>query len=149
MKLNKQTETSLEDFKVNIKIKLSLLWASVMGCYIYGDYFSLYVPNKISDFINGETLLNTPIKLFAASVLMAIPALMIFLSVVLNPKISKWLNIVFGIIYTVIMLLIAVTTSSSWWTFYVFLAIVEIIITALIVFYAWKWPKHNHLNQIN
>ena len=34
----------LEDFKVNVKIKLSVLWTSVMFCYIYEDYFELYVP---------------------------------------------------------------------------------------------------------
>ncbi len=36
----------LEDFKVNVKIMLSALWTSVMFCYIYGDYFELYVPKK-------------------------------------------------------------------------------------------------------
>jgi len=41
------------------------------------------------------------------------------------------------------MLLIAITSITPWRTFYVFLAIVESIITALIVYYAWKWPKQN------
>jgi hypothetical protein len=30
---------SLEDIKVHTKIKISALWASVMFCYIYRDYF--------------------------------------------------------------------------------------------------------------
>ena len=82
----------LEDFKINVKFKLSALWTAVMFCYIYGDYFSLYVPKQIERFIKGETLLDSPLKLFAAAILMAIPALMVFLSIALKPKISRGLN---------------------------------------------------------
>lgn len=130
-----------EDFKINTKIKLAALWTSVMFCYIYGDYFSLYVPKKVEDFISGDTLLDSPVKLFLAALLMAIPALMIFASVVLKPKINRWLNLIFGIIYTAIMLLIAFTTTGAWWSFYVFLAIIEIILTSIIFWTAVKWPK--------
>jgi hypothetical protein len=143
MSENKIKSGNLEDFKINIKIKLSAMWASVMFCYIYGDYFSLYVPNKVEEFIDGEAMLDTPFKLFAATLLMTVPALMIFLSVVLKPKINRGLNIIFGILYTAIMLLIAVTSIAPWWTFYVFLAVVESFITALIVWNAYKWPRIN------
>lgn len=71
-------KNNLEDFKVNIRLKLSALWTSVMFCYIYGDYFELYVPNKVEGLLNGNNLLDSPMKLFGASVLLAIPALMIF-----------------------------------------------------------------------
>ncbi len=131
----------LEDLKINVKIKLSALWASVMFCYIYGDYFSFYVPNKIEEFISGETMLDSPQKLVAASILMVVPSVMVFLSLVLKPKVNKWLNIVFGAFYTAIMILIAITSFAPWWTFYVFLALVESCITSLIIWYAWKWPK--------
>ncbi|KIC02928.1 hypothetical protein OA88_06460 [Flavobacterium sp. JRM] len=138
----KEINTSrFEDFKVNVRIKLSALWASVMFCYIYGDYFSLYVPNKIKGFISGENMLDSPIKLFAATILMVIPSLMIFLSILLKPKLARLLNIIFGIIYTAIMLLIAATTLAPWWAFYVFLALVESVITVLIVWQAYKWPR--------
>ncbi len=131
----------LEDFKVNTKTKLSVLWTSVTLCYLYGDYFELYVPQKIEGLINGENLLDNPTKLFGASVLLAIPALMVMLSLLLKPKISRWLNIIFGIFFTGIMVLIACTNTKSWYTFYVFLAIVESLVTLQIVWYAWKWPK--------
>lgn len=133
--------SDFEDFKVNTKIKLSALWTSVMFCYIYGDYFSLYVPKKVEDFISGETLLDSPLKLFLAAVLMTVPALMIFASTVLKLRINRWLNIVFGIFYTAIMLLIAFTSIAPWWSFYVFLALVESILTSIIVYNAVKWPR--------
>lgn len=141
MSKNETNHGKLADFEINVKIKLSALWASVMFCYVYGDYFSLYVPNKVQDFISGETMLDAPMKLFAASILMVIPSLMIFLSLFLKPKPARLLNIIFGILYTGIMLLIAVTTLAPWWTFYVFLALTESVITSIIVWQACKWPR--------
>jgi Family of unknown function (DUF6326) len=133
--------TQFEDFKINIKIKLSALWTSAMFCYIYGDYFELYVPLKTQGLVSGENMLDSPMKLFAASVLLTIPALMIFLSIILKPRINRTLNIAIGLFFTATMLLIAVVSLTPWRTFYVFLAIVESVLTSLIVWYAWKWPK--------
>jgi len=137
----------LEDFKVNVKIKLTALWTSVMFCYIYEDYFELYVPKRVERIISGESLLNTPQKLFAASWVLIIPALMIFLSILLKPKLSRLFNIIFGTCYTALMLWIASNYSDKWLTFAVLFAIVESIITAIIVWYAWKWPGQNQLRQ--
>ena len=132
---------ALQNSAIDIKIKLASLWAAVMCCYIYGDYFSFYVPGKLDKFLQGQTLLDSPLKLFAASVLMAVPSVMIFLSIALRAPINRWLNIVFGVFYTGIMVLIAFVSIAPWWTFYVFLAIVEASLTSLIVLYAWHWPK--------
>ena len=141
------TSHGFEDMKLNIKIKLSALWTSVTLCYLYGDYFELYVPQKTQGLVTGANLLDTPFKLFAASVLLAIPALMVFLSVSLKPAVNRRLNIALGFFFTVIMLLIAVTSRTSWRMFYVFLAIVESCLTSLIIWYAWKWPKERVSNQ--
>ena len=136
----------LVDFKVNVKIKLAALWTSVMFCYIYEDYFELYVPKKVERIISGENFLASPTTLIAGALLLIIPALMIFLSIVLIPKLSRLLNIIFGTFYTALMLWIASHYSDKWLTFAVLFAIVESIITAIIVWYAWKWPKQSQLN---
>ncbi len=132
---------TLQNSAIDIKIKLASLWAAVMCCYIYGDYFSFYVPGKLDKFLQGQTLLDSPFKLFAASLLMAVPSVMIFLSIASRAPINRWLNIVFGVFYTSIMVLIAFVSIAPWWAFYVFLAIVEALLTSLIVWYAWNWPK--------
>lgn len=132
---------TLEDYKINIKIKLSILWASVTLFYLYGDYFELYIPQKTQGLVTGENLLNSPINLFLAALLLAIPAVMVILSILLKPTINRVLNIVFGLFFTALMLLIAFTSMEPWRTFYVFYAILESVITTLIVLYAFKWPK--------
>lgn len=141
MKNRNLVNVDFADFKINIKIKLSVLWSSLVFCYIYGDYFFLYVPNKVEGLISGENMLDNPIKLFLATVLLVIPALMVCLSIILKPIMNRWLNIIFGIFYTLIMLLIAVTSISEWLSFYVFLAVVESLITSFIVWNAIKWPR--------
>lgn len=137
----KQSKGSFEDIRINIKIKLSALWASVTLCYLYGDYFELYVPQKTQGLVSGVNLLDSPLKLFLATILLAIPALMVCLSVILKPGVNRFCNMTFGIFYTAIMVLIAVTSVTPWRVFYVFLAIVESSITLLIFYTALRWPK--------
>jgi hypothetical protein len=32
-------------------------------------------------------------------------------------------------------------TMPGAWAFYIFLGVVEVVLTALIVWYAWNWPR--------
>ncbi|OCA78587.1 hypothetical protein BBH99_21220 [Chryseobacterium contaminans] len=133
--------TQLEDIRVNVKIILAGLWTSVTLCYLYGDYFELYTPGKAQGLVDGHNLLNSPLNLLLAAVVLAIPAVMVFLSLILKPVINRILNIVVGIFFTLIMLFIGISSFSEWYLFYVLLAAVECIITILIVVYAWKWKR--------
>ncbi|MGI8508833.1 MAG: DUF6326 family protein [Gemmatimonadaceae bacterium] len=136
----KNVGTALDDMKIHVKIKISALWASVMFCYIYGDYFELYEPGKLHAMMEGRIGPLGPATqgvLFGTSVMMVIPSVMVFLSLVLKPYLNRWVNIILGVAYTVIMLI----TMSGSWAFYIFLGIVEVVLTALIVWYAWNWPK--------
>lgn len=132
---------TLEDFKINVKIKLSMLWTSVTLMYLYGDYFELYIPHKTQGLVTGDNLLNSPKNLFLAALLLAIPSVMVVLSILLKPTINRVLNIVFGLFFTALMLLIAFTSIEPWRAFYVFYAILESIISGVIVWYAFKWSK--------
>ena len=135
----------LENPKVNIKIKLAALWASVTFCYLYGDYFELYTPDKVNSLITGDNNLDSPAILLIASIILAIPSVMVAASIFLKPKINRILNILFGTIFTLMMVFIGIISTNEWYLFYVFLAFLESIITALIVWYAWKWPKERQI----
>lgn len=130
-----------EDFKINIKLKLSALWASVMFLYIYGDYFELYVPKKVAGLLNGHNLLNTPYKLLLATILLTLPSLMIFLSLQLKPKWNRIVNMAIGIILTLFTLLVGISSFSEWRIFYVMLSFLETGLTWYIVWSACNWPK--------
>ena len=131
--------TALDDVKVHVKIKMSALWASVMFLYIYADYFGLYVPGQLQGMLAGKMVPLGPTTqglLLGTSLMMAIPSVMVFLSLALKPNLSRWLNIILGVIYTLIILL------AMWtWAFYIFYGILEVMLTGLIAWYAWTWPK--------
>lgn len=131
--------TVLDDIKIHVKIKISALWVSVIFCYIYGDYFGLFVPGMLQGMLEGKIRPLGPATqgvLVGTSLMMAIPSVMVFLSLVLKANLNRRVNIIFGAIYTVIILI------TMWnWAFYIFLGVVEIVLTALIVWYAWHWPK--------
>lgn len=131
----------MEDYKVPLRLQLTALWTSVMFCYIYGDYFELYVPDKTAGLLNGQNMLDTPVKLLTATVILAIPALMIFLSLILTPRWTRWLNIGVGLFFTLFTLLVGISSISEWRMFFVFLSMLESIITMVIVIKAWKWNK--------
>ena len=143
MNLNTTKTNDLQDFKINVKIKLSALWISLMFCYIYGDFFSLFVPGRIKGLIMGQSGTGpiTPWVLLAYAVLLSIPPLMILLSLILKPKVNRIVNIVAGIFFTIVMLLVVGASIDKWMIFYIYLGIIEIVITSLIVYYAWLWPK--------
>jgi len=131
----------LEDTPLPVRLKVGALWVSVMFCYVYGDYFDLYRPGKLEGMLQGKMGplgAVTQGVLFGTAILMIVPSLMIFLSLALRATLCRWLNIVFGIVYSMIMLLIAI---SGGWLFYRFLAVVEVLLTSLIVWYAWRWPR--------
>ncbi len=140
MNSNKKTARILEDVKINVKIKLAALWAAVMLCYTYGDSLGLYRPGHIEGIIEGKfgAVQTTQVLLLGIALSMAIPSVMVFLSVALKPRVNRWANIILGVFYTVFMLSTMLTTTDA---YYIFLGIVEVVLTALIVWYAWKWPK--------
>jgi hypothetical protein len=51
----------------------------------------------------------TQAKLIGTSILLGIPTLMIFLSLTLPAKLSRWINVIFGVTYT----LVAIATISD------------------------------------
>lgn len=146
----KTDDGKLQDFPVNVKFKLSALWASVMFCYIYGDFFSLFLPNRLQNLMNGVSGVGaiTPLKLLMFAVLMTLPSLMVFLSLALKAETNRRLNITLGIFYTAVMMLVGATSIGEWKIFYTYLAIVEIILTLLIVWLAWRWQKENSTGEI-
>ena len=134
--INKTTE--MEDVKINVKLKLSALWAALMLLYIYADHFSLFRMGQIEEMISGRIgpFPVTQGSLLAFSILMMIPAVMVFLSLALKPTASRWANIILGVLYTFVNIS---NLIGETWVYYIVFGVVEIVLTFLIVWYAWKW----------
>jgi hypothetical protein len=130
----------LMDAPVSPRTKLSALWTSTMFCYVYGDYFELYVPGRLSSMLAGRMDPLGPVTpglLLGTSTLLAMPALMVILSVLLPPTLSRWINIVAGAFYSLVMVLVI----RGAWSFYVLMGLIEITLTLSVVAVAWRWPR--------
>ena len=137
--MDNRNAPALDDVKVHVRFKLSALWTSLMFFYIYGDYFELYQPGKLQEMIAGRMAFGSVSQavLLGMAAIMVVPSAMPFLSLVLPVRVNRWVNIVFGALYGVIMIL----AIRGGWHFYIFFGLIEITLTALIVWYAWTWPK--------
>ncbi len=135
--INKTTEK--EDMKINVKMKLSSLWVALMLIYIYADILSNFKPGAIEKMMNGfmGPFPVTQGSLLSASILMMIPAIMVFLSLALKSNVNRWVNIILGVLYTFVN--ISNLFGEASWIFYMSFGVVEIALTLLIVWNAWKW----------
>jgi hypothetical protein len=138
MNADKNTIGRLEDVKINVKVKLSALWMALMLLYIYADILSLFSPGQMEEIMKGRMgpVPVTQVSLLTASLLMIIPAVMVFLSITLKPSVNRWTNISLGILYTLVNIS---NLIGETWAYYILFGMVEILITLLIVRSAWKW----------
>ena len=140
MQSTNRRSLELEDIKVPVKLKLSALWASLMFCYIYGDYFGLYQPGTLKSMLQGQMGPLGPTTqgvLLGTAILMAVPSAMVFLSLALTPRVNRWANVALGLAYCAII----VISMPGAWAFYMFLGVIEAVLSLLITWYAWRWPR--------
>ena len=141
MTASRKDRKLLEDLNVNVKIKLAGLWVTLMFFYLYRDVLGFMEPGHIEDLLAGELagIQMTQALLLGSAVLMAIPSLMVFLSLVLKAKANRWTNIIIGIAHMV--LLGGTFFGGKISALYIFYATVEFLLMVLIVWHAWKWPE--------
>lgn len=129
--------TSTRD-EVPPRLKLSALWASTMFLYIYVDIFHLYKPGIIDEIRAGRVweFDISQTWAFSALVLMAIPSLMVSLTLTLRSSAARWANIVMASLFTVVSIFNLVGET---WGFYWLGAILETALLVAVVRYAWRW----------
>ena len=144
-----QTASMLEDRRVNVKVKLALLWAALMFFYIYNDIFSLFQPGHVAELVGGQLggVQFTQTVLFGATVLMAFPSFMILLSLTLKARINRVVNIVVAILHIFVLLGTQFVGEGETWLYYRFYELLEAVFLVLIIWTAWKWPTTEPLNQ--
>lgn len=134
------TSSQLQDIQVNLKTKLAALWTSFMFLYIYVDYFHLFMPDVLKEMLAGKVFMFHVSQNFLLIVLttVTIPAVMIFLSMLLPAKVNRYINLIVATVYIPYSLFNLVGQA---WIHMVFAAIVEVLILSIIIRFAWKWPR--------
>jgi hypothetical protein len=140
MEMTDASERMLEDVKTNVRLKLSALWAAMMFLYVYADVLWLYKPGQLDEISQGRMgpFQVSQGSLLAASIVVIVPALMVFLSLTLKPSANRWTNIALGALFTLVNVS---NLIGETWVFYLLFGALEIVLTLLIVRYAWTWPQ--------
>lgn len=131
----------LENVKINLKLKLSVLWVTLMLFYIYADILGFYSPGVIEKVVSGEIegIQITQGFLLGMAIWMAIPSVMVILSLTMKAKASRLLNIIAGLVS--LLALAATFFVGEFSARYTFQAVIEAVLIVSIVWSAWKWPK--------
>jgi hypothetical protein len=140
---NPPSRSALEDRRMPVQAKLAAAWTSVMFLYIYVDYFHLYKPGFIDDILAGVVfeLDITPTLLTIFLALMAIPALMVMLSMTLPARVNRATNLVVASLFIPVTVFNAVGESWDWAFFYGLSIGLELLLLAFILRSAWTWPR--------
>jgi hypothetical protein len=125
---------------VPVRAKLAALWTATTLLFAYGDILGLFRRDVIEGISNGEVggFSVDQQFLIAASAYVAVPALMVFLCLVMAPTVGRWTNLVLGSVYAIT---VAITAVGEEWGYYFFLSALEIGLLALVVRYAWSWSE--------
>jgi len=136
---SRQHDTSV----ISVQAKLAAAWTSFMFLVIYIDYFHLYQPGEIDDIRGGVIfafdISGTLLTIFFA--IIAIPALMVVLSMTLPAPVNRSANLVVALLYIPICVFNAAGASWDWAFYYAVTIGVEVLILAFILRSAWTWPR--------
>lgn len=138
-------ESELASFGVNLRLRISALWVSMLFVFVYVDLFSFFRPDvradieagSIAGFRIGEAFL------LGTTAYVLIPILMVFGTLVLRPRMMRILNIALAGIYG----LTIVAGAVGEWNYYILGSAVEIGLLAGIVYYSWTWPRQATLSD--
>ncbi|GAA3887479.1 hypothetical protein GCM10022243_60340 [Saccharothrix violaceirubra] len=133
--------TTLEDQRVPVRAKLAAAWTSFMFLYAYVDIIAFFKPGVVDDILVGvvwEFDVSQGLLIVFLS-LMAIPIAMVVLSMTLPARANRITNLVVASVqvpYAAFNLV-----GESWTYFYGLGFALEVIVLALILRYAWTWPR--------
>jgi hypothetical protein len=132
-----------DDVTSKMKVILSTLWIFVVLNYLYCDVVSLMDSNLLQQYLSGTVggMQLSQRFLLGASVLMEISIAMVFLSRILKYRANRVINIIAGVLTTIVQILTLIGTPTM---YYIFFSAIEITGTIAISIIAYKWKHIQH-----
>lgn len=137
---------ALEDLGIPVQAKLAAAWTSFMFLYAYVDILAFYKPGVVDDILVGIVWEFDITQTWAitALTLLAIPILMVVLSMTLRARANRITNLIVGSTQVPFAAFNAVgEVGEPWMYFYVLGVALELIVLAFILRSAWTWPRRS------
>lgn len=140
----RQPTAALLDQGVPVQAKLAAAWTSFVFLYVYVDILAFYKPGVVDDILIGVVweFDITSTWAITALTLLAIPIFMVVLSMTLPARANRITNLIVASLQVPFAAFNAVgQLGESWMYFYLLGVALELILLALILRYAWTWPR--------
>ena len=141
VQMSKIADSGLAPLGVNVRLKISALWTSMLFVFLYVDLFSLYRSDVRADLEAGELGGFTVGQWFLLGITayVVIPSLMVFGTLVLPPRACRVANVALSALYALTVIAGAIDERSQ--VYYVVGSALEVALLVGIVRYAWCWPR--------
>ena len=135
------TGRQYRDTQVDVKLVISALWITMLFVFAYVDIFALLRADVLEAALDGKIAATrfTVNQLFLTYTLayVLVPAVMVTLSLVLEPRVNRIVNVAVSLFYIVTIIGGAI---GEHWAYYLIGSVVEVILLAAIARTAWTWP---------
>jgi hypothetical protein len=133
---------------LTLKIKIAVLWLFMAVAYSAHMALSIFEPGVIKLITDGKMQISEGEFIFSALFAWLIPLTMAFLSVTLKDYANRRTNIILGIVFTVGNIFHLLYEQLAQPSIHMaqpsvhqlLLNLSTVVVTALIVWYAWRWP---------
>ena len=131
------------------KTRIAVLWLFTAVAMSAHMVLSVFEPGVIELITAGKMQLDEPAFIFSALFAWLIPLAMAYLSLTLQDFANRWANIILGIVVTVVnishLLFEQLAQPSAHMAqpsvHQLLLNASTVVVTALIAWHAWRWPK--------
>jgi hypothetical protein len=118
------------------RIKLSALWVCLMLTYLLGDVLRIFSGDFVAGEVSGMQISQG--LMLGMAILMAIPIVMVFLSLILKYAVNRWANIILPLVFLVFNAIGLPTYPSLYDQFLIVAGLVFNLVT---VWMAWRWKE--------
>jgi hypothetical protein len=119
-------------------MRLSVLWIFMAVALSAHSALSLMGPGAMEEI---EAMAMGPEMLFFMSLFSWVPLVMAFLSVTLKDVANRRVNLIMGAIFTVLNIAHFIEHLAQPSAHTILLVGSTVAVTAVVVWYAWKWPR--------
>ncbi len=130
--------TAHHDHPIDTRLKVSALWTAILFIFAYVDLFWLYRPDVRANIESGKVFVFdiNQTFLFLATLYIIVPSLMIYLTLVMRPRLNRIINIVVAALYAITI----AGGAVGEWGYYILGSVIEALLLAVVVHNAWTWP---------
>jgi hypothetical protein len=121
-----------------LKVRISVLWIFMAVALSAHSALFLMVPGAAEEV---EAMAMGPEMLFFMSLFWWVPLVMAFLSVTLKDVANRMANLIVGAIFTIVNIMHFIEHLAQPSAHTILLVGSTVAVTALVVWYAWKWPR--------